>query len=315
MSELKKGELIATRDAFGQAVIDYAKDDPRIVVLDADLAKATMTCKFKDAVPERFFDMGIAEGDLVDTAAGLATTGKIPFACTFAMFAAGRAFEQIRNSVAYPKLNVKVCGSHGGIAVGKDGATHQAIEDLALMAAVPNMVVLNPGDAVEMRAAVKAMIDYEGPVYIRLGRNPVPVVFDEDTYKFEIGKGIKVREGKDVTLVATGSLLEVALRAADQLSKEGVEAEVIDIATIKPLDKELLIESARKTGRVVVMEEGIIVGGLGSAVAAALSEACPVPMRYVGMDDCFGQSGDAADLMKYYGMTPENTIAKVKELL
>ena len=177
------------------------------------------------------------------------------------------------------------------------------------------MVVLNPGDAVEMRAAVKAMIDYEGPVYIRLGRNPVPVVFDEDTYKFEIGKGIKVREGKDVTLVATGSLLEVALRAADQLSKEGVEAEVIDIATIKPLDKELLIESARKTGRVVVMEEGIIVGGLGSAVAAALSEACPVPMRYVGMNDCFGQSGDAADLMKYYGMTPENTIAKVKELL
>lgn len=308
-------ELIATRDAFGQALIDFAGGDERIVVLDADLAKATMSCKFKDAYPQRFFDMGIAEADLIDTAAGLSTTGKIPFACTFAIFAAGRAFEQIRNSVAYPRLNVKICGSHGGISVGKDGATHQAVEDLALMNCVPNMVVINPGDAVEMRAAVRAMIDYDGPVYIRLGRNPVPVVFDEKTYEFKIGKGIRVREGKDVTLIATGSLFDIANRAADVLAKEGISAEVLNIATIKPLDKELVVESARKTGKVVVMEEGISVGGLGSSVAAALSLTCPVPMRYVGMDDCFGQSGDAAALMEYYGMTVENTVCKVKELL
>lgn len=308
-------EMIATRAAFGEAIVKYGRENPNVVVLDADLAQATMSCKFKEAIPERFFDMGIAEADLIDTAAGLSTTGKIPFACTFAVFAAGRAFEQIRNSVAYPKLNVKICGSHGGIAVGPDGATHQAIEDLALMAAIPNMVVINPGDAVEMRAAVKAMIEYDGPVYVRLGRAPVPVVFDEKTYHFEIGKGIKVREGKDVTLVATGALFDIANKAADELAKEGIEAEVIDIATIKPLDKELIIESAKKTGRVVVMEEGIIVGGLGSAVAAALSEACPVPMRYIGMDDCFGQSGDAAALMEYYGMSVENTMKKVKELL
>lgn len=308
-------ELIATRDAFGQALIDFAGSDERIVVLDADLAKATMSCKFKDAYPQRFFDMGIAEADLIDTAAGLSTTGKIPFACTFAIFAAGRAFEQIRNSVAYPRLNVKICGSHGGISVGKDGATHQAVEDLALMNCVPNMVVINPGDAVEMRAAVRAMIDYDGPVYIRLGRNPVPVVFDEKTYEFKIGKGIRVREGKDVTLIATGSLFDIANRAADVLAKEGISAEVLNIATIKPLDKELVVESARKTGKVVVMEEGISVGGLGSSVAAALSLTCPVPMRYVGMDDCFGQSGDAAALMEYYGMTVENTVCKVKELL
>lgn len=308
-------ELIATRDAFGQAIIEFAESNEKVVVLDADLAKATMSCKFKDAYPNRFFDMGIAECDLVGTAAGLSTTGKIPFACTFAVFAAGRAFEQIRNSVAYPHLNVKICGSHGGISVGKDGATHQAVEDLAVMAAVPNMVVLNPGDAVEMRAAVKAMIDYDGPVYIRLGRNPVPVVFDPDTYCFQIGKGIKVREGKDVTLVATGSLLDIANQAAEKLLAEGIQAEVINIATIKPLDKDLIVESAKKTQRVVVLEEGIIVGGLGSAVAHALSEQYPVPMRYIGMDDCFGQSGDPAALMEYYGMTAEETVRKVKELL
>lgn len=307
--------LIATRDAFSQAIVDFGKDNKKIVVLDADLAKATMSVKFKDAFPGRFFDMGIAECDMVDTAAGLATTGKIPFACTFAMFAAGRAFEQIRNSIAYPMLNVKICGSHGGISVGKDGATHQAVEDLAIMAIIPNMVVINPGDAVEMRAAVKAMIDYNGPVYIRLGRNPVPVTFDPDTYHFEIGKGIRVREGKDITLIATGSLFDIANKAAEQLSNEGIDAEVLNIATIKPLDKKLIIESAKKTGKVIVMEEGIIVGGLGSAVAAALSETCPVPMRYIGMDDCFGQSGDPAALMECYGMTVESTIAKVKELL
>lgn len=308
------GNLIATRDAFSQAIVDFAKTNKDIVVLDADLAKATMSCRFKAAFPERFFDMGIAEGDLIGTAAGLATTGKIPFACTFAVFAAGRAFEQIRNSVAYPKLNVKICGSHGGISVGKDGATHQAVEDLAIMAAVPNMAVINPGDAVEMRAAVKAMLDYDGPVYIRLGRNPVPVVFDADTYSFEIGKGFRVREGKDVTLIATGSLLGIADKTAEKLADEGIGADVINIATIKPLDKSLIIKSAKKTGKVVVLEEGVI-SGLGSAVAAALSQTHPVPMRYIGMDDCFGQSGDPAALMEYYGMTVENTIAKVKELL
>ena len=308
-------ELVATRDAFGKALIECGKTNPDIIVLDADLAKATMSVRFKEAYPDRFFDVGISEGDLIDTAAGLSTTGKIPFACTFAVFAAGRAFEQIRNSVAYPRLNVKICGSHGEVQVGKDGATHQAVEDLAIMAAVPNMVVLNPGDGVEMEAAVRAMVDYDGPVYIRLGRNPVPVVFDPATYHFEIGKGMKVKDGKDVTLIATGCLLDVAIKAADLLQKEGISAEIINIPAIKPLDREIILNSVAKTGRAVVMEEGVIMGGLGSLVAAALAQEHPVPLRYIGMDDTFGQSGDAADLMKYYHMTPEDTVLKVKELL
>ena len=308
-------ELVATRDAFGKALIECGKTNPDIIVLDADLAKATMSVRFKEAYPDRFFDVGISEGDLIDTAAGLSTTGKIPFACTFAVFAAGRAFEQIRNSVAYPRLNVKICGSHGGVQVGKDGATHQAVEDLAIMAAVPNMVVLNPGDGVEMEAAVRAMVDYDGPVYIRLGRNPVPDVFDPATYHFEIGKGMKVKDGKDVTLIATGCLLDVAIKAADLLQKEGISAEIINIPAIKPLDREIILNSVAKTGRAVVMEEGVIMGGLGSLVAAALAQEHPVPLRYIGMDDTFGQSGDAADLMKYYHMTPEDTVLKVKELL
>jgi len=308
-------ELVATRDAFGKALIECGKTNPDIIVLDADLAKATMSVRFKEVYPDRFFDVGISEGDLIDTAAGLSTTGKIPFACTFAVFAAGRAFEQIRNSVAYPRLNVKICGSHGGVQVGKDGATHQAVEDLAIMAAVPNMVVLNPGDGVEMEAAVRAMVDYDGPVYIRLGRNPVPVVFDPATYHFEIGKGMKVKDGKDVTLIATGCLLDVAIKAADLLQKEGISAEIINIPAIKPLDREIILNSVAKTGRAVVMEEGVIMGGLGSLVAAALAQEHPVPLRYIGMDDTFGQSGDAADLMKYYHMTPEDTVLKVKELL
>ncbi len=308
-------ELIATRDAFGQALIECAKYNEDIVVLDADLAHATMSCRFQEAVPERFFNVGIAEGDLITTAAGLAASGKIPFACTFAVFATGRAFEQVRNSVAYPKLNVKVCGSHGGVSVGKDGATHQAVEDLALMSVLPEMVVINPGDAVEMRAAVKAMVDYDGPVYLRLGRNPVPVVFDEATYTFEIGKAVKVVEGKDVSLVATGALFDVAMKAAAQLKEEGINAEVVNVPTIKPLDKEMILETAKKTGRVVVMEEGLVFGGLGSAVAQLLSETMPTPVRFVAVNDTFGQSGDAAELMDYYGMSVENTIAKVKELL
>ena len=309
-----KGDIIATRDAFSKALVEFGKDNEKVLVLDADLAHATTSARFLDAVPERFINCGIAEGDMVDTAAGLSTTGLIPFACSFAIFTAGRAYEQIRNSIAYPHLNVKVCGSHGGLGVGKDGATHQAIEDLALMSAIPGMVVINPCDAVEMRAAVKAAIDYDGPLYIRLGRNPVPVVLDED-YKFEIGKGVKISEGSDVTLVATGSMLDVAIKSAAKLAEEGVSAEVINIGCIKPLDKELIIESAKKTGRVVVLEEGIIVGGLGSAVAAALSETCPVPMRYVGVDDVFGQSADAEVLFEHYGLTVENTIGKVHELM
>ena len=309
------GEMIATRDAFSNALVEFGKDNKQVVVLDADLAKATMSVRFRDAVPERFFEAGIAECDLVGMAAGLATTGKIPFACTFAVFAAGRAFEQIRNSVAYPHLNVKICGSHGGLSVGKDGAPHQAIEDLAVMASVPNMVVINPCDAVEMRAAVKAMIDYDGPVYLRLGRSPVPVVLDEATYRFEIGKGVLIREGSDVTLVANGSMLDVANKAAEQLQTEGVSAEVLNIGTIKPLDTDIILRSAQKTGRVVVLEEGVLRGGLGSAVASFLSEHHPVPMRFVGVEDKFGQSGDAAELMDLYGLNPENTVRKVKELL
>lgn len=309
------GELIATRDGFSQALVEYGAKDERVVVLDADLAHATMSFRFADAVPERFINAGIAEADMVDMAAGLSTIGKVPFACTFAVFCTGRAFEQIRNSIAYPNLNVKICGSHGGLGVGKDGATHQAIEDLAIMSSVPNMVVINPCDAVEMKAAIKAMMDYEGPAYIRLGRNPVPVVMDENNYVFEVGKGQCMREGKDVTLVATGSMLEVAYKAADLLAKENIHAEILNIATIKPLDTDLIVRSAKKTGRVVVMEEGTIKGGLGSAVATALSQECPVPMRFVAVEDCFGQSGDAADLMVHYGLTPEKTVEKVKELL
>ncbi len=309
-----KGELIATREAFSHALVEFGANDERIVVLDADLAHATMSARFLEAVPQRFFNVGIAEGDLVDTAAGLSTTGKIPFACTFAMFSAGRAYEQIRNSIAYPHLNVKICGSHGGLGVGKDGATHQAVEDLALMAACPGMVVINPGDAVEMRAAVKAAIDYNGPVYIRLGRNPVPVVLDED-YVFQIGKGVVIREGRDVTLAATGVMLDVALKAAEALAAEGVDAEVLNFGTFKPLDKELIVSSARKTGRVVTLEEGVLNGGLGSEVALTLGQTCPVPMRAIGLDDCFGQSGDAADLMEAYGLNVSNTLAKVRELL
>ena len=309
-----KGELIATRDAFSKALVEFGSKDERVVVLDADLAHATTSANFLNAVPERFINVGIAEGDLVDTAAGISTTGKIPFACTFAIFSAGRAYEQIRNSIAYPHLNVKVCGSHGGLGVGKDGASHQAVEDLALMACVPGMVVINPCDAVEVRAAVKAAIDYDGPVYIRLGRNPVPVVLDED-YEFVIGKGVTIREGRDVTLVATGTMLDVAMKSAEALAAEGIDAEILNLGTFKPLDKELILASAEKTGRVVVMEEGIINGGMSSAVAALLAEKHPVPMRFVALDDCFGQSGDAADLMEAYGLNVTNTLAKVKELL
>ena len=310
---MKKGEMIATRDAFSRALVEFGKDNERVVALDADLAKSTMSARFRDVAPERFFECGIAEADMVDTAAGLSLTGKIPFACSFAVFTAGRACEQIRNTIAYPKLNVKVCGSHGGLGVGPDGASHQAVEDLALMATLPNMTVLNPADGVEMRAAVKAAIEYNGPVYLRLGRNLVPVIFDEETYTFEIGKGKIIREGTDVSLVATGMMVSVAMQAAEILEKDGISAEIVDIATIQPIDRELLIKTAKKTGRVVVMEEGLTFSGLGSIVATVLSESCPVPMRYVGLDS-FGESGEAEELFERYGLTAENTVKKVKEL-
>lgn len=313
--EINMGEMIATREAFGRALAACGAENRDIVVLDADLSKATMSSVFQKAFPERFFNVGIAEGDLIDTAAGLAAAGKIPFACTFAVFAAGRAFEQIRNSVAYPKLNVKICGSHGGIAVGWDGATHQAVEDLAIMAAIPNMVVLYPGDAVEMEAAVKAMALYDGPVYIRFGRQPQPVLFDRSSYEFRIGKGIVMRKGRDVTLVVTGSLLAAAMQAADDLAAGGIEAEVLHLPTIKPLDEALLVESASRTGRAVVIEEGVIRGGLGSAVAVTLAQHCPVPMGFVGMEDTFGQSGSPEELLEYYHLTPAAVVERVKGLM
>lgn len=308
-------EMIATREAFGKALTACGAENPDIVVLDADLSKATMSSKFKEVFPERFFNVGIAEGDMIDTAAGLAIQGKIVFACTFAVFAAGRAFEQIRNSVAYPKLNVKICGSHGGIQVGWDGATHQAIEDLAIMAAIPDMTVLYPGDAVEMEAAVRAMAVYNGPVYIRFGRQSQPVLFERETYEFKIGKGIVIRKGRDVTLIVTGSLLSATIQAADGLLLEGVEAEILHIPTIKPLDEALILESASRTGRVVVIEEGVIRAGLGSAVAVTLAVHCPVPMRFVGINDTFGQSGSPKELLKYYHLTPADIVRQAKELI
>lgn len=309
------GEMMSMREAFGKELLKCGIANSNVVVLDADLSKATMSSVFKEILPERFFNVGIAEGDLIGTAAGLAIEGKIPFACTFAVFAAGRGFEQIRNSVAYPRLNVKICGSHGGLSAGCDGATHQAIEDISIMAAIPNLVVLCPGDAVEMAAAVRAMMLYSGPVYVRFGKQPQPIVFDEDTYEFRIGKGITMKTGKDVTLVVTGALLPAVIQAAEELKKEGIEAEVLHIPTVKPLDEKMIVKSALKTKRVVVIEEGIISGGLGAAVAIVLSQNCPVPMRYVGMMDTFGQSGAPEELLEYYHMTPEDIIKQVKALI
>ena len=277
---------VATRQSYSEAIVELS-NNPSIVVLDADLAAATKSGAFKKACPERFFDMGIAEQDMICTAAGLATCGKIPFASTFAMFAAGRAFEQIRNSVAYPKLNVKIAVTHAGITVGEDGGSHQAIEDISLMRSIPNMVVLNPADDAEAKQAVKAAAEYYGPVYIRLGRAATPDVHGEG-YKFEIGKGEILREGKDVALIGTGIMVAKCLEAADELAKEGIEATVVNIGTIKPLDEELVIKVAKATGKVVTAEEHSIIGGLGSAVAEVLSEKCPTIMARIGVKDQFG---------------------------
>ncbi len=301
---------IATREAYGKAICELA-ENKNIVVLDADLGHATKSISFKKVAPDRFFDMGIAEGDMIGTAAGLAASGKIPFASTFAIFAAGRAFEQIRNSVAYPKLNVKIAATHAGVTVGEDGGSHQAIEDISLMRSIPGMVVLNPADAIEAKEAVKAAASYNGPVYIRLGRAATPDIHTEG-YKFELGKGEILKDGKDVAIIATGIMTAKAIEAAEKLAEQGINATVVNIATIKPLDNDLIIEAAKNTKKIVTVEEHSIIGGLGSAVAEVISENYPVPLKRIGINDVFGQSGDPASLLNHYGLTVENIIDTVK---
>ncbi|MCI9659720.1 MAG: transketolase family protein [Lachnospiraceae bacterium] len=309
MSEVKK---IATRESYGNALAEFGAEYPDLVVLDADLAGATKTGVFKKAFPDRHIDCGIAESNMMGVAAGLAAAGKIPFASTFAMFAAGRAFEQVRNSVGYPHLNVKIGATHAGISVGEDGASHQCNEDLALMRTIPGMVVINPADDVEAKAAVKAALDYEGPVYLRFGRLAVPVINDPASYKFELGKGILMREGKDVTIIATGLEVSESLEAAKMLEADGISAEVINIHTIKPLDAELVTASAKKTGKVVTVEEHSIIGGLGGAVAEVLAEQAPTKMLRIGVNDTFGESGPAKALIEKYGLDAKSIYAKVK---
>ena len=311
MADVKK---IATRQSYGEELVALGAEHDDFVVLDADLAAATQTGRFRDAYPDRFFNAGIAEGNLMGVAAGIATTGRVAFASTFAMFAAGRAFEQVRNSIGYPHLNVKICATHAGISVGEDGASHQCNEDLALMRAIPGMTVVVPADDVEARAAVRAAYEHEGPVYMRLGRLAVPVFNDPQDYEFELGKGILLREGSDVTIVACGLMVQAALEAADLLAEKGVSAEVINIHTIKPLDEELVRASAAKTGRVVTCEEHSVIGGLGDAVLAALAES-PVPVRKVGVNDVFGESGPAVDLLHKYGLDAEGVVAAVERFL
>ena len=306
--------MIATRDAYGEALKELGAINKDIVVLDADLSSSTKTAVFKKAFPERFFNVGIAEQNLIGTAAGLATAGKIPFASSFAVFATGRAYEIIRNSVAYPKLNVKIAATHAGLTVGEDGASHQALEDISLMRSLPNMVVLCPADAVETKKCIFKAVEHKGPVYIRLGRSKVPVLFDE-SYEFEIGKGVQLRDGYDVTIIATGVMVAKALEASDVLAKENISARVINMSTIKPIDKDIIIKAARETKGIITVEEHNIIGGLGSAVAEVLVENYPVPVRMVGVQDKFGKSGKAQDVMKLYGLTAENIVAKAKEVI
>ena len=304
-------EKIATREAYGNALAEFGADYD-FVVLDADLAAATKTGVFKKKYPERFFDCGIAEGNMISVAAGIAAAGKTVFASSFAMFAAGRAFEQVRNSVGYPHLNVKIGATHAGITVGEDGATHQCLEDIALMRSIPGMTVINPADAVEARAAVKAALEFNGPMYLRFGRLAVPVFNDPATYKFELGKGIQMTEGKDVTIIATGIMVNMAVEASKALAAKGISARVINIHTIKPIDREIIINAAKETGAIVTAEEHNIIGGLGSAVAEVVCEACPVPVIRVGVEDQFGHSGKVPPLLEMYKLTPENLIAKAE---
>ena len=307
-------DKIATRDAYGKALAEFG-DTYDFIVMDADLSGATKTNTFAKKFPERFFNCGIAEGNMVTTAAGIATTGKTVFASTFAVFASGRAFEQIRNSVAYPNLNVKIGATHAGISVGEDGASHQAIADIAIMRAVPNMVVLNPADATETKYAIKAAIEHNGPVYIRLGRPAVPVIFDEADYKFEFGKGITVSEGDDITIISTGLMTIEAHKAVETLKSEGINARLINIHTIKPIDRDIIIKAAKETGNIITVEEHSVIGGLGGAVAEVLCEECPCKLTRMGLNDVFGQSGKPEELLELYGLTDKHIVAKVKEVL
>ena len=306
---------IATRESYGNALVELGAENPNVVVLDADLAAATKTGVFKKAYPDRHIDCGIAESNMVGIAAGMATTGKIPFVSSFAMFVAGRAFEQVRNSVGYPHLNVKIGATHAGITVGEDGASHQCNEDIALMRTIPDMVVMCPADDVEAKAVVKAAAEYEGPVYMRFGRAACPVINDNEDYHFEIGKGTVLREGSDLTIVATGICVGNALEAAKMLEADGISAEVINICTIKPLDEELIIASAKKTGKVVTAEEHSVIGGLGSAVCDALCKANPVPVLKIGMQDMFGESGSAAALVEKYKLDAKGIYEQIKEFI
>ena len=312
MADVKK---IATRESYGNALAELGDKYDKLVVLDADLAAATKTGIFKKKFPDRHFDCGIAESNMMGVAAGMAATGKIPFASTFAMFAAGRAFEQVRNSIGYPHLNVKIGATHAGISVGEDGATHQCNEDIALMRTIPGMVVINPADDVESKAAVEAAINYEGPVYMRFGRLAAPIFNDPATYKFEIGKGITLKDGKDITIVATGLMVYEAIKAAETLAAEGIDAGVINIHTIKPIDEELIAAAAAKTGLLLTVEEHSVIGGLGSAVADVLAAKQPARLVKIGVNDEFGHSGPAVELLKQYGLCAENIVAKAKEAL
>ncbi len=305
-------EAIATREAYGKALAEFGAKYDKLVVLDADLANATKTDTFKKVFPERHFDCGIAEANMMCVAAGLSTAGYIPFASTFAMFASGRAFEQVRNSIGYPHLNVKIGATHAGITVGEDGASHQCNEDIALMRTIPGMTIINPSDAVEARAAVEAAINYYGPVYMRFGRMAVPVINDTPDYKFELGKGIQLADGKDVTIIATGLCVEPTLRARELLANEGISARVVNIHTIKPLDEEIVLRAAAETGAIVTAEEATVIGGLGGAVAELLSEKRPTPVVKLGVNDVFGKSGPAKELVVLFGFTAENIAAKAK---
>lgn len=301
----------ATREAYGKALVELGAKNKNIVVLDADLSKSTKTADFQKVYPDRFFDIGISEQDMMGTAAGLATCGKIPFASTFAIFATGRAYEQVRNSIGYPKLNVKIAATHAGITVGEDGATHQSIEDISLMRGIPNMVVINPSDAEETRQAILTAAEHNGPVYIRLGRMSVPDIHDGN-YKFELGKGEILTEGKDIAIIATGIMVSIALEAANKLKEEGINATVVNIHTIKPIDRGLIVKVAKQTGKVITAEEHSIIGGLGSAVCEVLSEEYPVKVKRIGINDTFGQSGTPKELLEYYNLTPEHIIKTAK---
>ena len=304
---------IATREAYGKALAELGNKNNNVIVLDADLSKSTKTADFKKVHGDRFFNMGIAEGNMMGVAAGLSTCGKIPFVSTFAMFAAGRAFEQIRNSICYPNLNVKVCATHAGLTVGEDGASHQAIEDLALMRSIPGMTVINPSDAIETEAVINAVAEFNGPCYVRLGRLAVSVINDNAEYKFEIGKGIQLKDGKDATIIATGIMVEAALEAQKTLAEDGVDVRVINIHTLKPIDADIIVKAAKETGVIITAEEHNIIGGLGSAVAEVVTEGCPVPVLRVGVKDTFGESGKPNELLEAYGLTAKDIVNAVKK--